>query len=301
MGLLIGSDVPRALEPREIKSGNYGEPYATRTDLGWVVNGPLRKCGNSRRTANLISTDVKLSKQFEKYCNMEFNDSYYDTKVTMSQEDKKALQKMKSSIQLKGGHYEIALPWREGCPALPDNRSMVENRLQHLKKRLAKEPILLEKYTAFVEDVLQKGFARRVPQHMNDVAITWLLPHHPVFHPKKPEKTRVVFDCSAKYRDTSLNGQLSQGPDLTNSLVGVLTRFRKGPVAIMADIESMFLQVRVSLEDANALRFLWWPNGDLQLRARRVSNARSSIRRHVVAQLCQFRGKTNCRRQWMIV
>ena len=32
----------------------------------------------------------------------------------------------------------------------------------------------------------------------------------------------------------------------------------------MADIESMFLQVRVPLENANALRFLWWPNGDLQ-------------------------------------
>ena len=243
MGLLIGSDVPRALEPREIKSGNHGEPYATRTDLGWVVNGPLRRRGNSRRTANLITADVELSQQFEKYCNMEFNDSYYDTKVTMSQEDKKALQKMKSSIQLKGGHYEIGLPWREGCPALPDNHSMVENRLHHLKKRLEKEPVLLEKYTAFMEDLLQKGFARRVPQHMNNVATTWLLPHHPVFHPKKPEKTRVVFDCSAKYRDTSLNGQLSQGPDLTNSLVGVLTRFRKGQVAIMADIESMFLQV----------------------------------------------------------
>ena len=50
----------------------------------------------------------------------------------MSEEDKKALRKMKSSIQLKGGHYEISLPWREGCPALPDNRSMVENRLHHL-------------------------------------------------------------------------------------------------------------------------------------------------------------------------
>ena len=32
----------------------------------------------------------------------------------------------------------------------------------------------------------------------------------------------------------------------------------------MADIESIFLQVRMPLKDANALRFLWWPNSDLQ-------------------------------------
>ena len=81
---------------------------------------------------------------------------------------------------------------------------------------------------------------------------------------RNQRKTRVVFDCLAKYRDTSLNGQLSQGPELTTSLVGVLTRFRKGPVALKADVKNKFLQVRVPLEDANALRFLWWPNGDLQ-------------------------------------
>lgn len=37
---------------------------------------------------------------------------------------------------------------------------------------------------------------------------------------------------------------------------------RKNPVAIMADIESMFHQVRVPREDADLLRFLWWPNSD---------------------------------------
>ena len=30
----------------------------------------------------------------------------------------------------------------------------------------------------------------------------------------------------------------------------------------MADIESMFHQVRVNEEDRNFLRFLWWPEGD---------------------------------------
>ncbi len=53
-----------------------------------------------------------------------------------------------------------------------------------------------------------------------------------------------------------------QGPDLTNTLVGVLNRFRQEPVAIMADIESMFYQVRVPDADADLLRFLWCPEGD---------------------------------------
>lgn len=59
-----------------------------------------------------------------------------------------------------------------------------------------------------------------------------------------------------------MNDQLLQGPDLTNSLIGVLTRFRQGPTAFMADVEAMFHQVRVPPDDCEALRFLWWPNGD---------------------------------------
>ncbi|XP_060589840.1 uncharacterized protein LOC132744996 [Ruditapes philippinarum] len=55
----------------------------------------------------------------------------------------------------------------------------------------------------------------------------WYLPHHPVVNPKKPGKVRVVFDCAAKYRGTSLNDNLLQGPDLTNSITGVLMRFRQ--------------------------------------------------------------------------
>ena len=88
----------------------------------------------------------------------------------------------------------------------------------------------------------------------------WYLPHHPVFN--KPGKTRVVFDCAAKYGGTSLNDQLLSGPDLTNSIVGVLTRFRENPVALAADIECMFHQVRVPPADRDAFRFLWWPNSD---------------------------------------
>jgi hypothetical protein len=43
----------------------------------------------------------------------------------------------------------------------------------------------------------------------------------------------------------------------------VLSRFREGSVAFMADIESMFYQVRVPPSDQTYLRFLWWPDGNL--------------------------------------
>lgn len=33
---------------------------------------------------------------------------------------------------------------------------------------------------------------------------------------------------------------------------------------MMADIESMFYQVRVPDEDTDLLRFLWWPEGNLK-------------------------------------
>ena len=86
--------------------------------------------------------------------------------------------------------------------------------------------------------------------------------HHGVYHPEKPSKIRVVFDC-ARYAGTSLNQNLLQGPDLTNSLVGVIFRFRQEAVAFPYDVESMFHQFFVNEENRDLLRFFWWENGDL--------------------------------------
>ena len=263
VGLLIGCDAPDILEPKEIKSSCKGGPYATRTIFGWVVNGPLGRTQSSpSRTTNFIKADVELSEQLQNYCNMEFNDSVYGEKSSMSQNDKRALQTMQETAILKNGHYEIALPWKNGPPCLENNRPVAEHRLKLLKKRLSKDAELLTKYKEFIEDLLQKGYAVKAPADEN-LGKTWYLPHHPVFHPAKPGKIRVVFDCSAKFRGSSLNDKFLQGPDFTNSLVGVLTRFRQERVALMSDVESMFYQVRVQPDDRSALRFLWWPEGNL--------------------------------------
>ena len=57
---------------------------------------------------------------------------------------------------------------------------------------------------------------------------------------------------------------LMQGPDLINSLVGVLMRFLQDHIEFMTDREAMFHQVRVPDEQCDFLRFLWWPDGNLE-------------------------------------
>lgn len=132
-----------------------------------------------------------------------------------------------------------------------------------LKRRLTKDPLIHVKYTEFIEDLLHKGYAKRVHTAQLEELSTpvWYLPD---LSTSKADKVRVVFDCSAKYRGTYLNDQLLQGPDLTNTLVAVLTQFTEKSVALMSNnVEAMFHQVKVRPDDCNALRFLWWTDGDL--------------------------------------
>ena len=83
--------------------------------------------------------------------------------------------------------------------------------------------LLHEMYTKTVTDYIEKGYAKELEGESTDSKKIWYLPHHPVMNVNKPGKVRLVFDCAAKYKDTSLNSQLLQGPDLMNSLIGVLT------------------------------------------------------------------------------
>ena len=66
-----------------------------------------------------------------------------------------------------------------------------------------------------------------------------------------------MFDAGASYNSTSLNKSLLKGPDLLNSLVGILACFRMGHYAVMGDVEQMFHQILVENKDRDVLIFLW--------------------------------------------
>lgn len=185
----------------------------------------------------------------------------------ISQEDLRFLSKMEKGIRLKDdGHYEMPLPFKKERPNLPDNKVCAIHRLKCLERKLKRNKQYYKDYKTFMDETINRGVAERVPEEDVSKTPAWYIPHHGVYHPQKPEKICVVFDCSARFQETSLNDHLLTGPELTNTLVGVLCRFCRGPVAIMCDIERMFHQFHVKAEDQDYLHFLWWEEGNLEAR-----------------------------------
>lgn len=293
IGLLIGYNCPQALMPREVICGEEGQPFAQKTDLGWSIvsyGDPGEHYGDAigvshriivKQVMPEVSTMVKLKGEVHYVCNTkvsemvnpddvikilesDFNERGQE-ETTFSQEDLNFLAKLKEGIRQKqDGHFEMPLPFKQDKPSLPNNKSCAVQRLMSLKRKLRRDQQYCTDYLGFMEDIIARGHAEKVPEDEVDNQPVWYIPHHGIYHPQKPGKIRVVFDCSARFQETSLNDQLLTGPELTNTLVGVLCRFRKGPIAIMCDVEKMFHQFHVRPEHQDYLRFLWWENGDLE-------------------------------------
>ena len=266
IGLMIGNNVPECMEPWNVIHGQPGEPFAVETKLGWVVNGPVKPQKSGQISVNRVKiSEDDVHKMFIDMYNEDSNDNSTLEERGMSREDRLWIERVDSSCsRLESGHYEIALPFRDAEPIFPNNRSLALRRLDGLKRKLAADDKLHQDYSAFMDEMLQKGYAEMVPEGVQEIqGKVWYIPHHAVRHAQKPDKVRVVFDCASTFHGVSLNSALIQGPDLTNNLADVLMRFREAEFAFMADIEAMFYQVKVPSRDRNFLRFLWWPKGDL--------------------------------------
>ena len=263
VGLLIGTNCPTAGLPRQTIIGKDDEPYAVKTDLGWsIVNGGVET--GQTRICHKIKT--KEGPEFLPHDILTVLQSdFHDTQdVNISQEDLQFLDIMESGITTEDGHIKMPLPFRSGPPCLPNNLKTAQVRLSHLKKRLQKDATYHQQYTTFMQDVIAKGEVEVVTSS-GDPGRVWYIPHHGVYHPRKPDKLRVVFDCSATHQSASLNANLLAGPDLLNHLIGILCRFRQHPVAFICDIERMFHQFLVNEEHRDYLRFLWWEGGKLNM------------------------------------
>ena len=284
--VLIGGDVPRAHIQAEVRQGSDNELLAFKTPFGWTIFGTAPASDQVRRQSyqscctrtkdSLHSIVEKLWVPEKKvFCNIlqrdpleqalikfweEDNTGILPARdIAMSRDDKRALKILEKQTIFDGEKYITPMLWDDPACTFPDNSSMAKKRYDLLCRRLRADDKLYEDYKAKMHHYFEKGFARKMSKKeaQRKTSKTWILPTHPVFHPKKPNKLRVVNDAAAKFQGTSLNTNLITGPDLLNSLVGIILRFRIGKIAVTADLEEFFHQVRVPAADADSLRFLW--------------------------------------------
>ena len=281
-GLLIGGNCVKAVEPCDTIPSENGGPCAIRTKLGWCIVGPMDSNGfqvtcnfigstvhssgsnNPKSSLRHVYNDIKddsIHTFLEEMYNIEFVEDKSEKK-SMSREDESFLNIMNNNISTNNNHYVLPLPFRNENVNLPNNKVQAIKRCGYVKKKMLRDEKYANDYRAFMNQLIEKGYAKEA-NSVEPIGKTWYLPHHGVYHPKK-NKIRVVFDAAASFNGFNLNKELMSGPDLTSSLMGVLLRFRKGLVPFTADIESMFYQVKVPTEQQSFLRFLWWPDGNLE-------------------------------------
>lgn len=257
--LLIGQDNWELIVSRSTRKGKTNDPVASFTHLGWVLHG----CdGGASRPVNFVTCAHTSMTTREEDMEQLIKDHFaieslgVQPRRPSTDAEGKALQILqKTTRRLEDGRFETGLLWKDEQENMPDNYESAKNRLRGIEKKLDKDGELKQEYQKQIQNLLDNGYAEEAPLEPTP-GRTWYLPHFAVTHPTKRKK-RLVFDAAAKFAGKSLNDRLLPGPDLLQSLFGVLLRFRQRPIAVVADIKEMFLQVKIRAEDRDSLRFLW--------------------------------------------
>lgn len=290
--LLIGRDLPDVHQILEQRTGPVRSPFAQRTMLGWVVVGDV--CIDGRHppdSVNSFKTYVSMAGRpsllkpcpntlsvhevlnFKNKCDdfdcdtiklgqSVFDRTPHDDHPGASVEDKLFMETMETGFRKdESGNWSAPLPFKPDRDKLPNNFPMAFHRAKSLDRSLKSDEKKREHFTEFMQNLIDNKHAEVAPK-LKEGDESWHLPVFGVYHPKKPDKIRCVFDSSAKFGETSLNKVLLSGPDLNNSLLGVLLRFRKNRVAASADIQQMFYSFHVDEKHRDYLRFLWHRDND---------------------------------------
>ena len=112
--LLIGTNAPKMLEPWEVINSHGNGPYAIRTVLGWVVNGPLT--GNSgvveAECPSAIVNRISVCRVEDKLTNHGFGRVAVQENG-VSGEDLGFQERVESSAVLQEGRYCLKLPFKK--------------------------------------------------------------------------------------------------------------------------------------------------------------------------------------------
>ncbi|XP_036347095.1 uncharacterized protein LOC118756437, partial [Rhagoletis pomonella] len=262
--ILIGTDNWKLAVPLKIREGSWFQPIASKTRLGWTLQGchanQSREFMVNVHTCDCEKSLRRLHEAVKNYFNLEEP----KPKQLLSADDNKALAILNASCKKVSNRYEVGLLWRNEDVVLPESYGNAYKRLMCLERKFNKDPLLKSTIQQQIDNLISKGYAKKLSPAEATIqpSKTWYLPIFTVTNPNKPGKIRLVWDAAAKANGVCLNDFMFPGPDLLNSLVEVLLSFRVGRVAVCGDVAEMFHQINIRESDMHAQRFLWWDEAD---------------------------------------
>lgn len=161
--LLIGVNVPKAMEPMDIIPSIDKGPFAMKTILGWVINGPIETVPdngifNTFVTVNHI--DARLEEQIWYQFYFDFCERAINDVSEPSKEDKTFLELVKISVHFENGHYIIDLPFKSETVTMPNNRKQAEQIMISLSRKFENNVEFRDSYKAFMNKIIYEGYAQ---------------------------------------------------------------------------------------------------------------------------------------------
>ncbi|XP_044582972.1 uncharacterized protein LOC123263990 [Cotesia glomerata] len=200
--------------------------YLQKTLAGWIVGGTLLELFNNSSKCNL----VQIQKDIDRFWEIE---EINNNNKHLSKGEEACEEHYKKHVTHNAeGRYVVALPFNQNKEQIGSSRKMALKRL------------IASLHMVKIEGEPESGF---------------FLPHHAVIKTSSHiTKVRVVFDGSAaSSTGVSLNDALEVRPVIQDDLLSFVLWFRIPKYLVTRDIEKMFWQVVVRVDDRKYLRILW--------------------------------------------
>ena len=258
--VLIGADFYYSFVTGNCKEGiSQGSPTAVESVFGWVLTGPIESTSRTTTSMFAVVENTEINITLKRFWELEAIGISKDESAVQSKDEQRAVEDFNRGLSFDGSNYEVRLPWKQSHADLTDNYQQALQRLEGVERKLKRDPVKAKVYSDAINQYVAKGFAEEVPAKEKQNTGVRYLPHHAVFrNDKTTTKCRIVFDASAKdEQGVSLNDCILPGPALQPNLASVLTRFRTHKVGLLADVEKMFLQIKLAKPNQDVHRYLW--------------------------------------------
>lgn len=250
--LLLGADIFWDLLRAPRLSLGPKRPILQDTHLGWIVAGSMSsEFYNENNSKIHCNFSQDISAQLNRFWELE------EIPAITKQNKNDYCETLfnQTTRRESDGRFSVQIPLKGSIDLLGESYSIAEKRFLQLERKLNNRPQLKQQYLEFIHEYERLG-------HMTEISkpeFGCYLPHHAVIRENsETTKLRVVFDASAKTSNgVSLNDIQYVGPVVQDDLFSILLRYRQHKYVASADVEKMYRQILIDLEQRKLQLILW--------------------------------------------